>query len=461
MAGIGFQLKRIVDQDKSIMGLIKGYSMSIITLNGPMITLIVMVSLVRMLVGDIGFGEMTTPLVFNTIMYCFILVLVLQSVFVLPFVRYIADQIYYKQYARMMSSFYGGSAVAMGLSVLFCLVFYGFAGMSLDWLIMLSSFFSLISLIWIQSMMVSAINDYRSIITAYVVGNTVILIACLMTYVVPQEYAAMTVMLSFLLGFSVTAGWLLHTIVNTFGRADGNYFAWTSYLKKHPSLIIVGMGYAFGLFFTDIVYRIYSYDSAFIQGFLNVHKEYDIAFFIGSLVFIVGMVFFAVRFETRLYADLQSVLDAVNGSENLHIILHQIQTFRRNISRMFYHLFMVQGTIALTMALVPIALFPDLFLNNHSIMIYWAYLIGFSATVVVYAMKIVLLYIDQTRMAAVLILQYFTGIICSTWLLDFTTGIPGLGLAVGANLAIFVGWWIIQRQLSTMVSHLYQIHPIK
>lgn len=106
MAGIGFELKKLFEKE-GILQNVKAYSFSAIITIGPALiamgTIFTLQWLLKIKANSLAIRQIVTSAIF----YAFVFSQIITSGFTMVITRYIADQIYLREYEKIMPSLYG------------------------------------------------------------------------------------------------------------------------------------------------------------------------------------------------------------------------------------------------------------------------------------------------------------------------------------------------------------------
>lgn len=290
MAGIGFQLKKMIEKDNGLLHMIKSYGLAILALNGPIILCILSVSVIGFLLKKPDYSGIPRDQILVTLTYSFVVSSVVTGAYSLILTRYVSDCIYKREDSKVMASFYGGIIPALVFNLVISMVLIFWGGLDIQYGLVIMILLSIISIIWIEMIYLSAVNDNISISVGFLLGNFFIVILLVFLKFIPEEYQLMYIFFCFITGFTITAVILMLQIKITFKGDWDNYFEWVTYIKTYPSLCLTGLFYTMGLYFPSIYYRFTS-DNFMSNGFLTMQKKFDFPFYFAVLTIIPGMVF--------------------------------------------------------------------------------------------------------------------------------------------------------------------------
>lgn len=112
MAGIGFELRKIYNED-SLFSKQKAYAYAGIVYTGPMLLGILLTAGVVVLTMVGGISENERDYILSNLTYAIIFSLVITSLFSLVVTRFVADMLYEKKFETIIPSFYASSALML------------------------------------------------------------------------------------------------------------------------------------------------------------------------------------------------------------------------------------------------------------------------------------------------------------------------------------------------------------
>ena len=107
MAGVGFELKKIFRDNGSVLNSLKGYSVTAVVTEGPMILTMVMLFSIRSLLKYYQASFREQEIYLFTITYVLIFSLILSNTVLMFVNRFISDCIYREETDDILPSFFG------------------------------------------------------------------------------------------------------------------------------------------------------------------------------------------------------------------------------------------------------------------------------------------------------------------------------------------------------------------
>jgi polysaccharide biosynthesis protein PelG len=183
MAGIGFELRKILKRD-SLLATLHAYAYATIIGSGPWMLSMVGIAAV----GGVTFVSTSRELFMSQFQISVTMViaasLVLTGAIQISYTRFISDRLFENNVRVVMPSYHGVMlAVTVGAGVVampFCL--FGFRGETLMYKLLVLALFVITCNIWIATIFLSGLRQYRAIVFLFAAGYGVSVAAALWFY---------------------------------------------------------------------------------------------------------------------------------------------------------------------------------------------------------------------------------------------------------------------------------------
>lgn len=167
MAGIGFELRKILKEDR-LLSLTKVYGYSAILSSGPWVVSILAIVLVGF-INVSNFGESSDVFRFQVVVtYAIALAssLIITGILQLPFTRYIADLIYNNKENEILGSYFGAIFMSwiLGLPLIIPFYMWVFEDQTTIFLLGAVSTFLILCGVWISSILASSLKYYNGVV---------------------------------------------------------------------------------------------------------------------------------------------------------------------------------------------------------------------------------------------------------------------------------------------------------
>ena len=128
MAGIGFELRRMLDERQGFLAKVRAYAAAGLISSGPWLMTILTLTLLHVAGPYLG-AKGGVSMFRSIVTYCFAFSLIIQGVGQMAITRWVADLLYAHQYKRVLPAFSATLLVAglvhIGIGAVFC-AFAGF-----------------------------------------------------------------------------------------------------------------------------------------------------------------------------------------------------------------------------------------------------------------------------------------------------------------------------------------------
>lgn len=174
MAGIGFQLQKLIE-DESFLKKAKAYIYASIITSGPWILSIICLGLIGLLSGKFVTGG-KFYIVSITIVYTFAFSLIFTGPVQFVLTRYLADKEYLKQKDEMLSALFTALIISLLISLLLAVPWYYLSEGTLVYKLTGILLFVTVCVIWTMMDFLSCSKNYTGIISAFFIGSIISLV---------------------------------------------------------------------------------------------------------------------------------------------------------------------------------------------------------------------------------------------------------------------------------------------
>jgi len=447
MAGIGFELRKYLDDD-SFTGTMKAYGFAGLISAGPWVLSILGVMLIGIVavsqkVGGIEVKQFTT-----SVTWIMGASLTLTGLLQLVFTRFIADRLFEGKEHIINPNLFGAitlttvTSLVLGALLAFTVFHESFAYEML----MIANFVTL-SNIWIVVIFVAGLKRFKLILVAFCVGygSTVVLSALLMSY-------GLTGLLTGLLaGHSVLLFMMLAVIIPEYPVIEA---VRTDFLKRKqifPVLIFIGFFYNLGIWADKLIFWLYEPTSEAIIGPLRSSMIYDLPIFLAYLSIIPGMAVFLLRIETDFAEAYEGFFNAVRGNASLQEIEILGNAMVAAVRDGIFQIIRIQGITVLILYLLGPKIVQWLDISDKFVHLYYIDLIGVAAQVLMLAVLNVAFYLDKLRDALILTTTLLvTNTVFTLITIKLGPVYYGYGFGLSMTLTAFVGILLVSNEMENI-----------
>lgn len=443
MAGIGFELRKLL-RTESYLGLLRAYTYASIISSGPWVFSILGLIITGILSLGIVLPNALITQFQVTVTYLIMSSLILSGGLQLGFTRWVADTLFAKRREDVAPAFLGvllvSTAVAGAIGWLAAL--FLFPQESNLFRVLLASGLPLLCDIWIATVFLSGLKQYRAIVALYAGGY------------------GLSVLLSYLL-----RPWKLEGLLA--GFLSGQFLMWTAMMwlvlrnfpptrplslvcfrarQMYPTLLIGGTLYNLGVWTDKLVFWFTAQTSSTVIGPLRASTIYDLPVFLAYLCVIPGMGVFLVKFETDFVEWYDKFYTAVRAGGALQDIAGFHDRMQDTVREGIYQIIKVQAITLLALYTFVGELFHAIGISDLYIPLFLVQAVAASFQVLLLAVLNVFFYLDRRR-EVVLITALLTVLNFALSLLSIHLGAEffGYGFAVALLITLLTGLLLVQR----------------
>ncbi len=322
MAGIGFQLQKLIE-DESFLKKAKAYIFASIITSGPWILSIICLGLIGLLSG-----RFTTAKKFSTISITIVYTFAFSLIFTGPvqfiLTRYLADKEYMKQKDKMLSGLFSGLMISLIISLSLALPWYYFMNEgSLLYKAASISLFVIICAIWTLMDFLSCSKNYTGIITSFFIGSIMSLVC---SPVLGSFYDVDGALWGYVIGQLFILLALLFFIIREFPFNGFFNREFLKYFRLFPYIFFTGLFYNLGLWSDKMIGWFVHGEK--IYGNFMAYNLYDTPVFIAYLIIIPSLAYFLIQSETTFFLAHKNFFDSISREPLDKILAYKVVLFR-------------------------------------------------------------------------------------------------------------------------------------
>lgn len=447
MAGIGFELRKYLDDD-SFTGTMKAYGFAGLISAGPWVLSILGVMLIGIVavsqkVGGIEVKQFTT-----SVTWIMGASLSLTGLLQLVFTRFVADRLFEGKDSIINPNLFGAimltTIVSLVIGVLLAVTIFAesFAYEAL----MVANFVAL-SNVWIVVIFVAGLKRFKLILVAFGFGYgaTVGLSALLMSY-------GLTGLLTGLLaGHGVLLFMMLAVIIPEYPVVESVRIDFLKRRQIFPILIFIGFFYNLGIWADKLIFWLYPGTSEAVIGPLRSSVIYDLPIFLAYLSIIPGMAVFLLRIETDFAEAYEGFFNAVRGNATLQEIEMLGNAMVTAVREGIFQIIRIQGVTVLILYLMGPKIVQWLGISDKFVHLYYIDLVGVAAQVLMLAVLNVAFYLDKLRDAFILTLTLLvTNTLFTLITIKLGPVYYGYGFGLSMTLTAFVGILLVSHEMDNI-----------
>jgi uncharacterized membrane protein len=393
MAGIGFELKRALKDDR-LLSIAKVYGYSALLSSGPWVISIIAILLVGFL--DIITMKLNGKIIQYQIVVTYAIALassmVVTGFLQLAYTRYVADEIYARRDYELLPSYFGVLLVSWVVGFIFIvpLALFVFPNQSNFFLIGSISTFLVLSGVWISNILAASLKYYKSVLAAFVISYGVIIILSIF-----YGTSIDGLVFIFFIGNSILFLILMSLIIKSYDSSYLISFKFFNRKKFYWSLGFSGLFYNLGVWADKFVFWYHPLTGQVILGKLHASIVYDLPVFLAYLSILPGMAIMFYRLEADFSEKYELYFDAVTNGGRLDTIRRYKKEMTQTVRLTIRDIIIVQAIINLILFLMADKIFKGLNIPLLYIGLFHILTIGAQLQLGFLSILAILYYIDR------------------------------------------------------------------
>ncbi|MBI2943593.1 MAG: exopolysaccharide Pel transporter PelG [Candidatus Wallbacteria bacterium] len=454
MAGIGFRIERLLDQD-SYTGTFRAYLHAAVVSAGSMLaTSACMGALVYFGRTGLNHLDLLRFQVTVTHVYCFGMLLIGPLQMVLH--RYLADVFWAGRPEKVLPCLRGALAIHAALATPVAAAVLGAAGLPAVDVAVGSVLFGTTACIWVVSAFLSLCKAYEAVTGSFVLSLGVSFGAA---WALGHEHGYTGLLAGFTSGHLLLLVMLYAQVVVEFpGQREGAgaSLSWLTWARRYPWLVATGALCSLAIWADKLAFWM-SAGAQPLLGPMRYHPIYDPCVFLGLLTAVPAFAHFLLVLETRFYRIFRTFCEQISSGAPYGQFGRTRDRMALMLREEFLQLAKLQGGVVLGVffaapRLLELAGMPEAYAH-----LVRAGSLAVSLGVGVNLHVVVLLYFDLQRDAA-LLAGFYAGASWALSRMSLTLGLRfyGYGYLAAGILALALGAWLVDRALGRMEFTLFR-----
>lgn len=459
MAGIGFELKKLFKDNSGILNALKGYSVTAVVTEGPMILTMLMLFLIRYIMKYYHASYKEQEIFLFMITYVMIFSLILSNTVLMLINRYISDCIYNEEMNNVLPSFFG---------VIFLILLIGgpvswiyVCTLPVSWMIRIAAVWQFCSMLvlWIQMAYLSAIKQYTYVLLGFLAGTigSVGSAAVMMGIGWNQLLAAMW---GAAIGFLIMMVLFMVQMIAYYPMGEFRLFGYFPALDRYGSLVATGFLMAFGLYAHNFVFWFSEFrNQIFPTGVFCT--RYDIPAFYATLTILPMLVQFVVSLETKFCKKNRFYFDTILYGGRLSEIQAAKQDMEKTLFRELAYMMEIQLIFTVFSVTFLGNFLKTIGLDEGMTIIYRILCFGYCIYGLMKCLIIILLYFDDRKGACISAGMFAAAsIVLSALSLSAGADFWGAGFLGAGILTTFYTIIRLKRYLNRLEYHVFCEQPL-
>jgi uncharacterized membrane protein len=457
MAGIGFELRKILKRD-TLLAMFQAYGYAAVIGSGPWMLSMIGIAAI----GGVSLVSTSTELHVTQFQICVTYVIALSlcltGLVQLSYTRFISDRLFENLTKVVMPSYHGVMLVVTSVSGLcglpFVLLF--FPQQTLLFKMLLLALFVITSNVWIATIFLSGLRQYRTILWLFAVGYSISVISALAL----KHLGLDGLMLGFSLGQLVLLVGMMAMILRNFPAQRFLSFDFFDHkrFKFYPTLVLAGLFYNCASWVDKLLFWYHPLTSHEVIGPFRASLIYDLPVFLAYISMIPGLAIFLMRLETDFVEYYSKFFDAVRNGGSLETLEELRNEMTASARHGIYDIIKIQSVTALVLAVAAPFILDAVGASHVYLPLLYVCLIAAGLQTVILGILNVLLYLDRRRVVVALLGTLFVLNTTFTYLtLELGPKFYGFGFAVALLIACTMGFFMLDRKLERIEYEVFML----
>jgi uncharacterized membrane protein len=447
LAGIGFELRRLMRQD-SLTNIVRSYGYAGIVGSGPWVSSIASMLVVGAANGGLSDAHRPVVAFLHAVTCLTAASLVVTGPLQFLFTRFVADRLFEERPGEVLPNTLGALTVTtLGSGLV--------AGLALPWLDGVSTTARLLMLpafvlacdAWLLVALMTGLKAYGRVLAAFAGANVVGAGASLAL----ARFGLEGLLAGWLAGQSLLTFGLLANVTREYTAARLVAYDFLSPRLAKYDLAAAGLLWNAGIWADKVLFWMHPATSAAVLGPLRHSVVYDLPAFLAYLTVVPGMSVFLMRMETDFAEQFHAYFAAVRGGGGLGDLRDAKEGMVRAVRMGLWDIAKVQGLTVVVALASGGALLAALGLPAIYRPLLNVDLAAVALQVVLLALVGVLFHLDKRRGAlAVVALFAAANALLTAWSLRLGPEFYGYGTAVAALLSSLPALVLVDRALARL-----------
>ncbi len=456
MAGIGFELRRMIDERDGFLAKVRAYACAGLISSGPWLMTILTLSLLSVAGPYVSGGHRGYDLFRALVTYAFAFSLLITGVVQMAVTRRVADLLYAKEHQRVLPAF-AATLLATGLvHGVLAAWFAAWAGFGVTLSCLCAALFAVIGMTWIALIWLSVSRQYDDVLRAYVYGTLVAMVGVVLLLL---GRGTNGVLAAYMAGQAFTLMLLVRTIVRGMEAGGKREFIALRSTIDFPRLVGIGLLYNGAIWIDKMVF--WFLDGVGPHPFVRYHPLYDTCSFLAYLTVVPALAVNLVRLETSFYEKYREYYSAILGGTPLKVIDDKRSRMLGNLGEGVVRLLRIQGAITIAVILFAPPIVEFLELPPAAIRVFRLTCLGALFHVLLLITILMQMYFDlRTQALATSLVFFVLNGTLAWWSVHRGIDTYGVGYALASFLSLLLGFLLLHRALDRLDYMTFTSQPI-
>ncbi len=405
MAGIGFELRRILKKD-SYLNILRAYAYAGIISAGPWIISILGILVLGFVALTVVVPKFMVAQFQTSVTYLIAVSLIFSGVLQHGYTRYIADKLFIEKSEFVIPSFNGALLVMTVSSGLFAsiLLLTLFPNQNIIYKLEMIASFVILCNIWTSTSLLSGLQSYRTILVVFAIGYVTVVLSGILL----QPFGLEGLLAGILIGHFVLLAGIIIAIYAGFPlKGPLVSLEFMRHGQMFPALIFTGFFYNLAIWADKFVFWANPPTSTHVIGPLTNSPIYDLPIFIAYLSIIPGMAVFLVRMETDFVEFYHRFYNAVLHGASLSFIREMRNEMVVSARHGIFDIIKIQSIAIFIIFILAPKILQWIGISQAFLYLFYIDLVGVGLQVVFLGLLNVFFYLDKRGRALFLTAGFF------------------------------------------------------
>lgn len=454
MAGIGFELRKILQKD-SLSAIAQAHFLGGVIVLGPFLCSVVCLAALNL--TSAPYATFATRQVFAAAaVYVFGSSLIFTGPLQVVLTRYLADKVYRGESDSLIESLFPVLLVTIVILDLIALPMLALLDVSSISKLAILSLHSVIGCLWMVVVFVRAAHGHRALAIAFLIGSAAALFLAL-SLVQPLQLDGL--LIGYTAGHAILLVLLIRQLLAEFGYPSRWDWAVLGYVKLFPKLLLIGLFQNLGIWIDKLVF--WTSDLSIVTDRFVTAPKYDSSTFLAYLTALPAFVVFFIRVETDFHDRFHGYYDEIFFRGSYDAIAASARSLREGLISALFDILKVQGLVSLLAVFFAVEILQGIGLPVSQVgMLRFGIVGSFFMAFMLFAI-VILLYLDrQSEVLQAVAVFFSTNLGLSLLTVHVGYQFYGLGFALASLLGLLTALFHLANQLYNLEYMTFGMMPV-
>lgn len=438
MAGIGFELRKAMCDSKGSKRA-GGYFSAAFTCFGGMLIGIILIGMIQVAADTGGIAQSARDVFLAYITNAMFTSMLFSSILSHVVSRYVADMLFEKRYEAVMPSLVGASILTIGIGGIAFGAMVIAADLPMEHAMWLMLLFAALCLCWILMTYISLLRDYRQITMAFTAA-LIVAVLLLVAVILSGKMQPAHMLIVLTVAYATVDAFLFRAIYRGFPIEEGGAFVFLHWLRRNPSLALVGFLTECGLLGHFWIDWFLAENGMRLQGMFACNPSYDFPAIVAYFCTIPSMIYFVAMFEPVFYRYYHRYLKELSSGRTKDVDCARdkmIEAIRRGV-RKYAAIQVISCVLFITIGAKLLSVL-NIGMTEQMLDVFRLFCIGYSLYSIGNMLMLLQMYFVNERRSAIAA-GVFGAVVCLTTLIEIHISGQSIGISfcVGAFLLLTI-----------------------